>query len=76
MSHIGYWRTIILILGSEALKILAAHELAVELDTDPPPSNLDPSPAAQRGKGGKPSSRVMHGYHALVGTSETRESYY
>ena len=30
----------ILILGSESLKILDAHELAVELDNDPPPPPL------------------------------------
>ena len=49
----------ILILGSESLKILDARELAVDLRTEPPLLvKLDPSPAAQGGKGGKPPSRA------------------
>ena len=74
LSYIGYWRTITLILGTEALRILAAYEFTVGEETDPPPSNIDPSPAAQRGKGAKSSSRVIYGYHAPVRTSETRGS--
>ena len=53
------------------MKILDAREIAVDLRTDPPPLlvKLDPSPAAQGGKGGKAPSRVMYGYEAMAGTS-------
>ena len=37
LSYIGYWRTITLILGTEALRILAAYEFTVGEETDPPP---------------------------------------
>ena len=60
----------ILILGSELLKILDDRELAVDLRTGPPRLvKLDPYPAAQGGKGGKPPSRAMYGSVVMVGTS-------